>query len=95
MSYPQQRRLDTDRSLQRRTAALLKAVTGKTITDEWAAKVIRHVLDGKNPGDPWRYIRGAILGCGDPVTEFLPISLPSHNRTVAEALAAAIPKEAP
>ena len=73
-----QRRPDQDARLRRQTIALLKAVTGTTITDEWAGKVLRHVLDGKQPGDPWRYVRGAILGSGDPRLEFLPIGAPGY-----------------
>jgi hypothetical protein len=75
---PPQRQRYTDASLQRQTAALLKSVTGKEVTPEWAGKVIMHILEGKNPADPWRYIRGAILGAGDPHYEFLPISAPGY-----------------
>ncbi len=78
MTYSQQRRPYSDATLQRQTAALLKSVTGREITDEWAAKVIRHILEGKTPVDPWRYVRGAILGAGDPVYEFMPISSPGY-----------------
>ena len=78
MTYSPQRRLHSDAALQRQTAALLKSVTGKPCTEEWAAKVIRHILEGKTPADPWRYVRGAILGAGDPVYEFMPISAPGY-----------------
>jgi hypothetical protein len=78
VNAPFQRRHHTDASLQRRTAALIKAVTGTEITLEWASKIILHILEGKNPADPWRYIRGAILGSGDPNYEFLPISAPGY-----------------
>lgn len=78
MSYPPIRRPDLDPSLQRRVAALLQSITGRRVSKEWAAKIIRFILEGKNPADPWRYIRGAILGSGDPVYEFLPISAPGY-----------------
>ena len=78
MSHTQQRRPYSDARLQKQTAALLQSVTGKTVTEEWAAKVIRHILEGKTPADPWRYVRGAILGAGDPVYEFMPISSPGY-----------------
>jgi hypothetical protein len=78
VSHPPIRRPYSDASLQRQVIALLKTVTGRTISSEWAAKVIRHILAGKNPADPWRYIRGAILGSGDPVYEFMPISAPGY-----------------
>ena len=74
----EQRHPDQDATLQRKTASLLRSVTGRAVTDDWAAKVIRHVLEGKNPAEPWRYIRGAILGSGDPVAEFLPITAPGY-----------------
>jgi hypothetical protein len=74
----EQRRPDQDARLRRQTIELVKAVTGTTITDEWAGRVLRHVLDGKRPGDPWRYVRGAILGSGDPCLEFLPIGVPGY-----------------
>lgn len=79
MSSLPPRRHYTDASLQRQTAALLKSVTGKQVTLEWASKVIMHILAGKNPADPWRYIRGAILGSGDPDYEFMPISAPGYH----------------
>lgn len=78
MNYGQQRRPYSDASLQRQTAALLTSVTGRKCSEEWAGKAIRHVLNGKNPADPWRYVRGAILGSGDPVYEFMPITAPGY-----------------
>jgi hypothetical protein len=76
---PPQRQRYTDASLQRQTAALLQSVTGKDVSLEWAGKVITHILEGKDPADPWRYIRGAILGSGDPMYEFMPISAPGYH----------------
>lgn len=87
MNSPEQRQLSQNASpspqrisasLQRQTAALLKSITGKEVTAEWAAKVARHILAGKNPADPWRYVRGAILSSGDPDYEFMPISAPGY-----------------
>lgn len=88
MNAPEQRHLNTNASsspqrisasLQRQTAALLKSITGKDVSPEWAAKVARHILDGKNPADPWRYVRGAILSSGDPNYEFMPINAPGYH----------------
>jgi hypothetical protein len=73
------RRPDQDARLRRQTIALIKAVTGQDINDEWAGKVLRHVLAGKTPGDPWRYTRAAILGSPDPRREFLPIDAPGYG----------------
>jgi hypothetical protein len=75
----EQRRLDQDAKLRRQICELIKAVTGQPISDEWAGRVIRHALAGKEPADPWRYVRGAILGSGDPRTEFLPITAPGYK----------------
>jgi hypothetical protein len=79
MPAPVQRHRYTDATLQRQTAALLTSVTGLPVSLEWASKVILRILEGKNPADPWRYIRGAILGSGDPNYEFLPISAPGYH----------------
>ncbi len=76
----EQRRLDQDTSLRKKTRALVRSVTGTEVSDEWAGKILRHVLDGKEPGDPWHYVKGAITTSGDPRTEFLPHSLPGYRK---------------
>lgn len=63
---------------KRQAALTLREVTGQVVTAEWAARVVRHLLDGKSPANPAQYVRGAILASADPRTEFLPIGRPGY-----------------
>jgi len=67
-------------------ANLLHGETGRTVTPEWAARVRRQILTGRNPADPCAYVAAAIRG--EP-RKFLPANGDPSSRSLAEALAAA------
>lgn len=47
--------------------------TGRAIDQDWAAKIQRHILDGRTPADPAAYIRTVIRNDPNPRNRFLPV----------------------
>jgi hypothetical protein len=51
----------------------LQNATGRTISNEWAAKTRDYILNGRHVSDPAAYIRQTIRNDPDPKTRFLPL----------------------
>lgn len=51
----------------------IKDTTGRDISEEWAAKIRRHILDGRTPQNPAAYAREVIRREPDPRNRFLPV----------------------
>lgn len=49
------------------------AATSRVIDEDWAEKIRRFILDGRNPGNPAAYIKAVIENEPDPHTRFLPL----------------------
>lgn len=77
---------DDDPTIDQTITETLHAATGRTITPEWAARVRRQILAGRNPADPRAYVAAAIRG--EP-RRFLPTNGDPSSRSLTEALAAA------
>lgn len=54
----------------------IRAVTGKTVSPEWAAVVAGEILGGIQPDNPAAYLRQSIRSEPNPVRRFLPTSQP-------------------
>jgi hypothetical protein len=55
----------------------ISTATGTTVDAPWAARIARHILDGRPVANPARYIEATIRAETDPRTRFLPLSLPA------------------
>ncbi len=77
---------DDDTTIDKTIIETLAHETGRTVTPEWAARVRRQILAGRQPADPCAYVAAAIRG--EP-RRFLPTNGDPSSRSLAEALAAA------
>ncbi|GAA2092415.1 hypothetical protein [Actinomadura alba] len=82
------RATDDDSKIDERIIELLAEHAGRTVSPEWAARVRRQILTGRDPRDPAAYVAAAIRG--NP-RDYLPTGddHPS-SRSVREAIAASM-----